>query len=40
MRVQSAIYYRRQDSVRKEVLYSILIEFGVTMRVVRLIKMC
>jgi hypothetical protein len=28
------------DSVRKEVLYNILIEFGVPMKLVRLIKMC
>jgi hypothetical protein len=27
------------DSVRREVLYSILIEFGVFMKLVRLIKM-
>jgi hypothetical protein len=28
------------DSVRKEVLYNILIEFGVTMKITGLIKMC
>jgi hypothetical protein len=28
------------DSVRREVLYSILIEFGVPVKLVRLIKMC
>ena len=28
------------DSVRSEVLYSILIEFGIPMKLVRLIKMC
>jgi hypothetical protein len=28
------------DSVRREVLYNILIEFGVPMKFVRLIKMC
>jgi hypothetical protein len=28
------------DSVRKEVLYNILIEFGLPMKLVRLIKMC
>jgi hypothetical protein len=28
------------DSVRREVLYNMLIEFGVPMKLVRLIKMC
>jgi hypothetical protein len=28
------------DSVRREVLYNILIDFGVPMKLVRLIKMC
>jgi hypothetical protein len=28
------------DSVRREVLYNTLIEFGVPMKLVRLIKMC
>jgi hypothetical protein len=28
------------DSVKREMLYSILIEFGVPMKLVRLIKMC
>jgi hypothetical protein len=28
------------DSVRREVLYNILIEFDIPMKMVRLIKMC
>ena len=28
------------DSVRREVLYNILIEFGIPMKLARLIKMC
>jgi hypothetical protein len=28
------------DSVRREVLYDILIEFGIPVKIVRLIKMC
>jgi hypothetical protein len=31
---------KANDSVRREVLYNILIEFGVPMKLVRLIKMC
>jgi len=33
-------FKKAYDSVRKEVLYNILIEFGVPMKLVRLIKMC
>jgi hypothetical protein len=33
-------YMKAYDSVRREVLYNILIEFGVPMKLVRLIKMC
>jgi hypothetical protein len=33
-------FKKAYDSVRREVLYNILIEFGVTMNLVRLIKMC
>jgi hypothetical protein len=31
---------KANDSVRRKVLYNILIEFGVPMKLVRLIKMC
>jgi hypothetical protein len=31
---------KNYDSVRRKVLYNILIEFGVPMKLVRLIKMC
>jgi hypothetical protein len=33
-------FKRAHDSVSREVLYNILIEFGVSMKLVRLIKMC
>ena len=31
---------KANDSVRREVLYNILIDFGIPMKLVRLIKMC
>ena len=31
---------KAHDSVRREVLYNILIEFGIAMKLVRIIKMC
>ena len=33
-------FKKAYDSVRREVVYNILIEFGVPMELVRLIKMC
>jgi hypothetical protein len=33
-------FRKAYDSVRREALYNILIEFGVPMKLVRLIKMC
>jgi len=33
-------FTKAYDSVRREVLYNILIEFGIPMKVVRLLKMC
>jgi len=33
-------FKKAYDSVRREVLFNILIEFGIPMKVVRLIKMC
>jgi hypothetical protein len=38
---QLYIYFKKAyDSDRKEVLYSILHEFGIPMKLIRLIKMC
>jgi hypothetical protein len=33
-------FKKAYDLVRREVLYSILVEFGVPIKLVRLIKMC
>ena len=33
-------FEKAYDSVRREILYNILIEFGIFMKLVRLIKMC
>ena len=38
--VLSIIVFFRHDSVRREALYNILIEFGIPRKLVRLIKMC
>ena len=32
-------FHKAYDSVRREVLYNILIEFGIPMKLIRLIKM-
>ena len=32
-------FKKAYDSVRREVLYNILIEFGISMKIVRLLKM-
>jgi hypothetical protein len=34
------VFKKAYDSVRREVLYSILIEFGVPLKLVRLINIC
>jgi hypothetical protein len=38
--LKNEIFFVAYDSVRREVLYNILIEFWIPMKLVRLIKMC
>jgi len=33
-------FKKAYDSVRREILYNIVIQFGIAMKLVRLIKMC
>jgi len=46
MKIKEAVHQlvidfkKAYDSVRREVLYNILIEFGISLKLVRLIKMC
>ena len=38
--MQCISYYSLQDSIRREVVYNILIEFGIARKLARLLKMC
>jgi hypothetical protein len=40
MHQQFIEFKKAYDSVKREVLYNILLEFGITKKLVRLIKMC